>query len=206
MADLTVPEVVTATRCGPERVAVRWPQLLEALTLYPGAWGRMSQIGLAATIAIESKFVPVEENLNYRADRLADVFKSRFPSVEAARPYARQPEKLANYVYANKGGNGDEASGDGWRYRGRGDIQVTLRDNYAEIGAGIGVDLLAHPEVLLDPVTSARAAAWYWQHHGIPTMCETGRWTDSRRAVNRGLVGLADYLEIIRRFGVAVSG
>jgi predicted chitinase len=87
------------------------------------------------------------ENLSYRWERLRQVFPKYFPSDEAARPFDRKPERIANRVYANRMGNGPESSGDGWRYRGRGPIQLTGRDNYRACGQGIGVNLAADPDL-----------------------------------------------------------
>lgn len=92
------------------------------------------------------KMQPTPENLNYSAEGLMRTWRTRFDAVKA-RAYARQPEKIANYVYANRMGNGDEASGDGWRYRGRDYCQTTGRDNYERAGEAAGVDLVANPEL-----------------------------------------------------------
>ena len=89
------------------------------------------------------------ENLSYRWERLRQVFPKYFPSDAEARPFDRKPERIANRVYANRMGNGPEASGDGWRYRGRGPIQLTRTDNYRACGQGIGVDLVDDPDLLV---------------------------------------------------------
>lgn len=108
-------------------------------------------------------FTRLEENLFYSsADRIRAVWPSRFRSALEAAPYARNPQKLANRVYANRLGNGDEDSGDGWRYRGSGLIHLTGRANFMAAGDGLGMDLKGHPEVVRQPVVACLTAAWYW--------------------------------------------
>lgn len=106
------------------------------------------------------------ENLNYSEEGLLATWPGRF-NAETAAEYARQPERIANHVYADRMGNGDEASGDGWRYRGRGAIQLTGRDSYEAAGTALGLDLVNHPELLEQPGNAARASAWWWQNHGL---------------------------------------
>jgi len=101
------------------------------------------------------RFVPIEENMSYSARRMTEVWPSRFPDLESARPYARNPEALANRVYGGRLGN--TQPGDGWRYRGRGLVQITGRANYAKVGRLIGVDLEADPAAALRVDVSARA-------------------------------------------------
>lgn len=112
----------------------------------------------------------VEENLNYSARRLPEVWPRHFylaPDEANGRVDAslieHHPEALANVVYANRMGNGPENSGDGWRYRGRGLIQLTGRTLYAEAGAALQLDLINQPDALLQPVAAARVAGWYWR-------------------------------------------
>lgn len=130
-----------------------------------------------------------EENLSYSSRRLLEVWPKRFTAV-TAEMYARQPEKLANYVYADRNGNGDAASGDGWRYRGRGPIQLTGRRNYAAAGKGISLALEAQPDLVKDPTVGARTAAWYWHDHGLNAVADTGNIAAITRAINGGVHGL----------------
>src|SRR5207237_1183036 len=95
------------------------------------------------------------ENLYYSATALARTWPRRFPAVTEAEAYARQPERIANRVYADRLGNGDEDSGDGWRYRGRGIIQITGRGNYREVGAALVLPLEARPALLEEPQDAA---------------------------------------------------
>jgi len=205
-SDLTPAEVAVALKASPPVIANitdLWPRVLVALHAV-GIGSRMNQIGMAATIGVENpSFKPVEENLNYSAARMMAVWPKRFRQLDMAELYAHQPEKLANYVYAGRNGNGGEESGDGWRYRGRGPIQITGRRTYLECGHALGVDLLAVPEQLLDPVVSARSAAWFWGWKGCSGPAELGDWERVRRLVNGGLTHYAEFLGFIRGFGLA---
>src|SRR5438874_10983319 len=121
-----------------------------------------------AQIAHESgELQRLVENLNYTAARLCAVWPNRFATIEAARPYEKNPERLANYVYAKRLGNGDGASGDGWRFRGRGLIQLTGRGNYRSCGLAVMLPLEAEPQRLETPEAAALAAAQFWQSRGL---------------------------------------
>lgn len=100
------------------------------------------------------------------------VWPKRFPTPEKAAEYERNPEKLANYVYASRLGNGDTTSGDGWRFRGRGLIQVTGRGNYRSVRSGIGLDLEASPELLEQSEAAALSAAFFWKSHGLNELAD----------------------------------
>lgn len=124
------------------------------------------QAHFLAQIAHESAlFERLVENLNYSWQGLMRTWPKRFPSEDFAKQYHRQPEKIANVVYASRLGNGPPSSGEGWRYRGRGLKQLTGRYNYARCSGGIGFDLVTLPDTLLEPVPAARSAAWYWADH-----------------------------------------
>jgi len=102
------------------------------------------------------------------------VWPRRFPTLKKARTYERNPEKLANYVYASRLGNGDEASGDGWRYRGRGLIQTTGRSNYRATGAALTLQLESEPTLLEEPDHASLSAAWFWKSHGLNELADAG--------------------------------
>jgi putative chitinase len=122
-----------------------------------------------------SEFSDLDESLYYsNAERVNAIFKRNFDAldVDEAWGYLNQPERFANRVYANRLGNGDEASGDGWKYRGRGLFQITGKDNYAACGRGIGVDLLARPELLLQPQYACLSAAWFFRTHGCNALAD----------------------------------
>lgn len=128
------------------------------------------------------------ENLNYSADALVRTWPSRF-TAETAQAYARQPEKIANRVYGGRMGNGPEASGDGWRYRGRGLIQLTGRANYRAAGQALGLPLEEQPELLEQPEQAAQSAAWWWAQHGLNELADAGRFKDIGSVINTGQPG-----------------
>lgn len=144
-----------------------------------------------AQISVESgELHRVEENLNYSAARLQVVWPRRFPTAAAAQPYAHDPEALANHTYANRLGNGNAASGDGWRYRGRGLMQTTGRSNYRAAG------FENNPEALANPMTAADSAGRFWATHGLNgrTQAVLGRaqFNGISRTVNGGDHGSAE--------------
>ena len=157
-----------------------------------------------AQLAHESAhFSTMEENLNYSAEGLMKIFRSKFRDAEEAASYARQPERIANRVYANRIGNGDEASGDGLRYRGRGFIQLTGRANYRSIGQRIGMDLEGNPDVVAaDPVIALQVAANYWDSRNLNAVADTDDIYKVTRLINGGLNGIDDRIKLL---GVAKS-
>jgi len=140
----------------------------------------------------------VKENLNYSADGLRKIFPKYFPTIEAANKYARQPEKIANKVYGGRMGNGDEASGDGYRFRGRGFIQLTGKDNYAAFDKFVDDDIMANPDLVSTkyPLTSA---AFFFHKNKLWDICDKGHGDDVvlavTKRVNGGTHGLADRQE-----------
>lgn len=122
-----------------------------------------------AQVAHESaELSRLEENLIYSAERLMEVWPARFPTLAVAQQYARAPHKLADYVYANRMGNGDAASGDGWRFRGRGPIQLTGRDNYLAFSKAIAEPaVILAPDMVLTRHFGALAASWFWSKNKL---------------------------------------
>jgi putative chitinase len=127
---------------------------------------------LAQVAHESSELSRLVENLNYSAKRLMQVWPKRFPTFEKAALYERNPEKLADYVYANRLGNGDEASGDGWKYRGRGLIQITGRSNYRSVGEELDLPLESEPEKLEELLTAALSAAFFWKSRGLNELAD----------------------------------
>lgn len=129
------------------------------------------------------------ENLNYSADALRKTWPSRF-NAELATTAARKPEQIANIAYGNRMGN--SAPGDGWKYRGRGLIQITGRSNYAECGEALGLDLVNHPELLEKPQHACMSAAWFWASRGLNTLADAGSFSKITSRINGGQNGAAD--------------
>lgn len=138
------------------------------------------------------------ENLNYSAQALMACWPNRF-NAALANQVARQPQKIANIVYADRMGNGSAASGDGWTYRGRGLIQVTGRANYAKCGEALGLDLIGNPDLLAQPVNAALSAGWFWSANGLNGLADAGNFTQITQRVNGGQNGAADRLAIYQR-------
>jgi putative chitinase len=146
-----------------------------------------------AQLAHESGgFNTVIENLNYSAEGLTRVFPKYFPTLALANQYARNPEKIANRVYANRMKNGDEASGDGWKFRGRGLVQLTGKDNYTKFAQSLEMDLDATVEYLETPSGAAVGAGWFWDTNKLNSYCDKNDFIGLTKRINGGTNGLAD--------------
>lgn len=146
----------------------------------------------------------VQENLNYSASGLRAVFPKYFTMAEAEQ-YARKPQAIANRVYANRMGNGDEASGDGWKFRGRSPVMVTGKDNYEACGAALGIDLIQEPDILVNPEYGAQAAGWFWQSRNLNKLAEAGDFDAITRRINGGMNGAADRNALWKKAKVAMG-
>lgn len=145
----------------------------------------------------------VNENLNYSAKGLQGIFKKYFPSEAIALDYAKKPQKIANRVYGGRMGNGNEASGDGFKFRGRGYIQLTGRDNYTAFGKSIGVAIQDNPDLVATQYALA-SAAWFWSKNNLNKIADTGA-TDAAvtmitKRVNGGTIGLPDRIKHFKEF------
>lgn len=143
--------------------------------------------GFVAQCRVESvDFTQLEEGLSYRsADRIADVFKRlRHRGMDSLAKLVRNPQGLANAAYANVNGNGDEASGDGWRYRGRGLKQLTGRDNYEDAMQALARPYITNPELVALPDDACMTAAWFWHSAKCNLLADSGQWDAITRAVN----------------------
>lgn len=137
-------------------------------------------------------FTKLEEGLSYAADRLMKIWPKRFPTMEIANKYARNPKALANFVYANRMGNRDEASGDGWRFRGSGWLQLTGHDNFYHAGKACGIDFVMNPDLVRTPKYAALTAGWYWATHNCNELAERGDNLALTKKINGGTIGLDD--------------
>lgn len=132
------------------------------------------------------------ENLNYSSKALKSVFGKYFKTDEVAEKYARKPEKIANRVYANRMGNGDENSGDGWKYRGRGLIQLTGKSNYINCGNDLNIDIVNNPDLLLEPKYSLLSACWFWNKNNLNSFADKDDIITITKKINGGTNGLED--------------
>ncbi|MCS9556842.1 glycoside hydrolase family 19 protein, partial [Pseudomonas aeruginosa] len=151
-----------------------------------------------------SQLTRLVENLNYSAQGLAATWPSRYRGADGkpnalALNLARHPQATANNTYASRNGNGDEASGDGWCYRGRGLLQITGRANYRAAGAGLGQPLEQEPELLEQPEWAAISAAWWWASHDLNELADRGEFAAITRRINGGLNGQAERLALWER-------
>jgi len=146
---------------------------------------------LAQTAHESGGFRVIEENLNYSADGLKGIFGKYFHDKDPEE-YARQPEKIANVVYASRMGNGDTDSGDGYKFRGRGLIQLTGRSNYTSMAGDLGVDLEEVVDFLGTPEGAVESAAWFWNKNHINALADSDDVTAVTKKVNGGTIGLED--------------
>jgi putative chitinase len=136
-------------------------------------------------------FRVLEENLHYSATGLMNTWPSRFNSDNVAK-YEKQPELIANKVYAGRMGNGNEETGDGWKYHGRGLIQLTGKDNYTLCGDALTLDLINNPEQVLTPEVACLSAGWFWRKHGLNELAEAAQYELMTKRINGGTLGLDD--------------
>ena len=163
-------------------------------------------------------FERLQENLNYSADGMAGIWPRRFAVLgpdnkpikkdgknqpnKFALALHRKPEMIANVVYSGRMGNGPTESGEGWLYRGRGLKQLTGKDNHRACSAGLGVDLVSNPDLLLEPVYAARSAAWFWATNKCNVFADSGDIEGLTKRINGGLIGIDDRK---KRYASAVS-
>jgi len=163
-----------------------------------------------AQIAHESGgFSRLVENLNYSADGLAKTWPKRFANSDKtpnllAIEIERKPIQIANHVYANRNGNGDEASGDGWKFRGRGLIQLTFKNNYLSIRDKTGLDIYNNPDLLFEPEGAVKSACAYWDMNKLNRF--ENDFTALRKAINGGLNGLGDCIKYYEKAKKALEG
>ena len=125
------------------------------------------------------------------------VWPSRFPDQATADQYANNPEKIANKVYAGRMGNTED--GDGWKYHGRGVIQLTGKDNYMFCGQAIKLDLINNPDLLLEPMNAMLSAGWFWNKRGLNAAADVSGWEEITRKINGGVLGLDDRIAKITK-------
>jgi putative chitinase len=192
------PEQLAA--CGTtDEIAQAWADpLTNAMTQF-GIDTPLRQASFLAQVLHESEMLRVtQENLDYSAESLLRLFHAHFDEASASE-YARHPERIANHIYANRMGNGDEASGDGWKNRGHGPIQITGADNMALLTIALNLDITSNPDLLLDPVNGAASAGWFWSQRNLNDLADNGKQREIRRRVNGGEIGLDECVELYKR-------
>jgi putative chitinase len=140
-------------------------------------------------------FIFLTENLNYKAESLMKIFGKYFPDMATAKAYEKKPEKIANKIYANRMGNGDEASGDGYKYRGRGLIQLTGKTNYTWFAASLEISPEEAAEYTQTFEGAAQSACWFWETNKLNVESDKGDIKTMTRKINGGFIGLEDRIK-----------
>lgn len=210
---ITLQQIVHATPAAKLRAA----QFVQPLNDAMGKYGITQPLDVAAFLANvfhETGYLAkFEEGLNYSSKRLTEVWPSRFPTLAAAQPYANNPQKLANNVYANRMGNGPESSGDGWAHRGSGGIQLTGKDNQFRYALEADKDLLTIGDYLRSTEGACDSAAWFWASVKAGLRASTGDFDGACDLVNIGKktvkegdsIGYADRLKLYKAFKSALG-
>lgn len=146
-----------------------------------------------------ANFKTLEENLNYSAKGLMATWPSRFPTIEIATQFERNPEKIANKVYGGRADLGNTEDGDGWRFHGRGLIQLTGRSNYTVCGLALDKPFAELPELVLEPENACLSAGWFWNKRGLNALADAEDWTTMTRRINGGTIGLQDRINKIHK-------
>lgn len=158
----------------------------------------------------ESGLKPISENLNYSAKRMLEIFKHDFDTnrdkwlspqeKEKVRDLIGHPDRIANFVYANQNGNGNEASKEGWKFRGRGFIQITCKNNYIALSKDIGIDYVNNPDLLLTEADSMISAIWFWNKHNLNKLADQDKIREITRVINGGYNGLDDRIRLLDKY------
>ena len=147
----------------------------------------------------------LQENLNYKAATLMKLWPKRFPTLEVANQYAGNARAIANKVYADRMGNRDEASGDGYRFRGKGLVQLTGHSNHFHAGKALGVDFVMQPDLVATPKYAALTAGWFWETHKLNPPADALDYTKVTKIINGGTIGLDDRIKHVQH-ALAVLG
>lgn len=190
-------EILVATKICDRGTAAKWqPYLAQAAQRFEINTPEREAGWLAQCAHESNNFRALEENLNYSQEGLLKTFPKYFTLIEAAS-YARKPERIANRVYASRMGNGVEASGDGFKYRGRGLIQLTGKTSYRQYSLAIqDPAVMDNPSLLTQPEHAANSAGWFWFTHNLNNLADTQNVEAMTRVVNGGVNGLAHRKEL----------
>ena len=146
-----------------------------------------------------NNFKTLEENLHYSAGALLRVWPSRFVDVNTAEKYANNPEAIANKVYGGRADLGNTQDGDGWKFHGRGVIQLTGRSNYQVCGDALGQPFTTQPELLLEPEWACMSAGWFYNKKNLNSLADNEDWTTMTKRINGGTLGLDDRINRIHK-------
>ena len=182
--------------------ATWYMEMLELLPVFEITTLQRVASFIAQTSHESGGYTTLEENLNYKSEALVRVWPSRFPSLEFAAAYHRQPEKIANRAYANRMGNGTEESGDGFHYRGRGLIQLTGKTNYSLFAKYCEMYLTDVPEYLETPRGALHSACWFWSVNKLNQLADAGDIVTMSKRINGGINGLDDR---IKKYNLALQ-
>ena len=163
-----------------------------------------------AQIEHESGLKPNNENLNYSAKRMLEIFKSDFDTnrdkwlspkeKEKVLSLLGHPDRIANFVYANQNGNGNELSGEGWKYRGRGFIQITGKENYFRLHIDTDLDCVKNPDLLLEEANAMISALWFWKWKGLNKLADIDDIISITKKINGGLNGIDDRKKLLIKY------
>ncbi len=153
-----------------------------------------------AQIEHESGLKPISENLNYSAEGLRKTFPKYFPTIISANTNARKPQQIANIVYANRMGNGNIFSGDGFKYRGRGFIQITGKSNYTVLSKDTRIDFLNNPDLLLQEANSMISALWFWNKNKLNDLADKNDIKAVTKRINGGFNGLEHRIQLFNKW------
>ncbi|EHL0944901.1 glycoside hydrolase family 19 protein [Escherichia coli] len=189
-------------------VAEKWVDPFKQACEHYGIKSKNAIAALLANVGVETGSLKTfVENLNYSAQGLANTWPSRYSASgrfggapnSLALSIARKPMEIANNTYANRMGNGSVASGDGWKYRGRGAIQLTGKDNYAEYSKQSGYDALNNPDILTEPKYIADSAAWFFKNSGCIPLADAGAFDSTVKRINGAAPNTANHGDLRRK-------
>jgi putative chitinase len=150
---------------------------------------------LAQTAHESGNYRAIKENLNYKAESLCKVWPRYFPDLAVAKSYEKQPERIANRAYGNRMGNGPEESGDGWKYAGKGLIQLTGKDNYTRYAQSLEISVEEASEHLTTFEGCVQSAAWFWEANNLNQWADSGDILTMTKRINGGTIGLEDRIK-----------
>ena len=200
----TNPLVALQTKCGVTADGVWGPSTYKAARAYFKLTNAQAAHFFGQCAHESGGFKVFSENLNYSAEGLNKIFKKYFPTIQSTAGYARNPEKIANKVYGNRMGNGPESSGDGWKFRGRGPIQLTGKDNYQAFANSINrPDIMTNPDIVANEL-AFESAIFFFQKNGLFAIADKGVTdaiiTQITKRVNGGTHGLDDRLAKTKQY------